>query len=189
MSYLDYLINYINEFPVPLEDIHEFYSIPENQFKLLDYNDRNTNIHRLITYFLKKDIDLFFDNEEVDVEDELEKDNQSNEEEDTNESDQEELTEINIADDADADADADELDDELEDEEDHDIYEYINDSCRLNIKDANMVITVAYKYLIFLKLLIDLDIYGYVETYKTELTYEMNLVNMENKYPPYSLYI
>jgi hypothetical protein len=170
MSYLDYLINYINEFPVSLEDIHEFYSIPENQFKVLDYNDKNTNMHRLITYFLKKDIDLFFDNEEVDVEDELEKDNQSNEEEDTNASDQEELTEINIADDA-------------------DIYEYINDMCRLNIKDANMVITVAYKYLIFLKLLIDLGIYEYIETYKTELTYEMNLVNMENKYPPYSLYI
>lgn len=212
-SYFDDIINYIEEYPITLDDINVFFSIPENQYKLLDFNDKNTNLYQITDFYIQKDAsydidenedvnvddvedddenedviedvdvysenqldEILFDDENDDLLEEINLNNisvcQSDAEEDENAAEVEEVTESCECDDY-CGCEEDE-DNEEDDEDEEDIYDYINDYCRININNANTVITVSYKLLLFLKALIDTGLYDFIEKSKENILIEMN---------------
>jgi hypothetical protein len=241
-SYFDDIINYIEDFSITLSDINIFFSNPEYQYKLLDFNDKKTNLYRLTEYYLQKDAhydiddeediaeedvaeedvaiynenysenqldEILFDDDDDDLLDEINLNNisvyQSNNEEEAEEVEEAEEDDKEEAEEDDkesilVDFSCDEYcdeycickDDEDDEDDEDDAYDYIDDYCRININYANTVITVSYKLLLFLKVLIDVGLYDFIEKNKENILIEMNNSNnikQLNKLNFFSLYI
>jgi hypothetical protein len=216
-SYFNDIINYAEDYPITLCDINMFFSNPENQYKLLDFNDKKTNLYRLTEYYLQKDAHYDVSEEDVSEEDVAEEDvaiyseNYSENQLDEilfDDEDDDLLDEINLNNISLCQSDNEEegsilveckcddycecYEDDEDDEAEDDAYDYIDDYCRININYANTAITVSYKLLLFLKVLIDVGLYDFIEKNKENILIEMNNSNnikQLNKLNFFSLYI